>query len=51
MNQFYEWVNKLGYNKEELINNPTLRKVLLDEYADLELFHLEQVNESRGLTA
>ena len=51
MNQFYEWANKLGYNKEELADNPSLRKVLLDEYADLELFHIEQVEESRRTNA
>ena len=51
MNQFYEWANKLGYNKEELTDNPSLRKILLDEYADLELFHIEQVEESRGTNA
>lgn len=51
MNTFYDWIEKIGYNREELKNNPELRNVLLDEYTDLELFHLEQVNESRGLTA
>ena len=48
MNSFYEWAEKFGYTRSELMNNYKLREILLDEYANLELFHREQVEESRG---
>ena len=48
MKGFYEWLNKLGYTIQDLKEDNNLKEVLIDEYTSLELFHLEQVEESRG---
>ena len=48
MMKFLMWIERIGYNREEVYDNANLLKVLLDEYADLELFHLDQVEKSRN---
>ena len=50
MHNFRQWLMNLGYTKTEIDNlDKDTQKILLDEYTGLELFHLEQVIQSREM--
>jgi hypothetical protein len=47
MQKFLIWINKIGYEKAEVYSDANLLKILLDEFANLELFHIEYVEKFR----
>ena len=50
MKKFLLWIEKIGYDKTEVYSDANLLEILMAEYANLELFHIEQVEQSRGIT-